>query len=128
MICLPIRFWYAHSLVLKPSEKYMLLVKQLYGRNADGAHHNVDVGKDVGENKLFAESAINSAKERRWKILSLLRLNPTISAHEIALVLNVSTRTIERDLEWLKKAGAIMRDGADCGGKWVVLHNENLNT
>ena len=47
MICLSIRFWYAHSLVLKPSEKYMLLVKQLYGRNADGAHHNVDVGKDV---------------------------------------------------------------------------------
>ena len=110
----------------------MLLVKQLYGRNADGAHHNVDVGKDVGEdvgeNKLFAESAINSAKERRRKILSLLRSNPTISAHEIALVLNVSTRTIERDLEWLKKAGAIMRDGADFGGKWVVLHNENLNT
>ena len=72
--------------------------------------------------------ARNSAKERRRKILSLLRPNPTISAHEIALVLNVSTRTIERDLEWLKKVGAIMRDGADFGRKWVVLHNENLNT
>ena len=47
MICLPIRSWYAHSLVLKPSEKYMLLVKQLYGRNADGDHHNVDVVDNV---------------------------------------------------------------------------------
>ena len=110
---------------------------QLHGKNINDFQQNAnvvnvvnvgkDVGEDVGENKLFAESTINSAKERRKKILSLLRPNPTISAHEIVLVLNVSIRTIERDFEWLKKARVIMRDGADFGGKWVVLHNENLN-
>ena len=46
------------SLVLKPSEKYMLLVKQLYGRNADEVHHNLDVGKD--DVLLFKESSKGS--------------------------------------------------------------------
>ncbi len=36
------------SLVLKPSEKYMLLVGQLYGRSFNEDHQNANVGKDVG--------------------------------------------------------------------------------
>ena len=58
------------SLVLKPSEKYMLLVEQLYGRNADGAHHNVDGGKDVG---LLSRESSKGSVIRRNAILDLIR-------------------------------------------------------
>lgn len=57
---------------------------QLHGKNINDIQQNAnvvnvgkDVGEDVGEDKLFAESTINSAKERRKKILSLLRLQCT---------------------------------------------------
>ena len=118
MICLPIRSWYAHSLVLKPSEKYMLLVKQLYGMNADGAHHNVDVGKD---NVLLSRESSKGSDIRRNAILDLIRSNPSITIPEIAIIQKVSTRTIERDLDWLKDRGIIAREGSRSDGQWVIV-------
>ena len=48
----------------------MLLVKQLYGMNADGAHHNVDVGKD---NVLLSRESSKGSEIRRNAILDLIR-------------------------------------------------------
>ena len=75
------------SLVLKPSEKYMLLVDQLYGRNINDIKQNTNVGKDVGKDDvlLFKESSKGSGI-RRNAILDLIRSNPSITIPEIAII------------------------------------------
>ena len=68
----------------------MLLVKQLYGRNADGAHHNVDVGKDVGKDDMFlSKESSKGTIIRRNAILDLIRGNPAITIPEIAIIQQV---------------------------------------
>ena len=96
----------------------MLLVKQLYGMNADGAHHNVDVGKD---NVLLSRESSKGSEIRRNAILDLIRSNPSITIPEIAIIQKVSTRTIERDLDWLKDRGIIAREGSRSDGQWVIV-------
>ena len=79
------------------------------------------VGESVGESGFSVEKTSNGTNIRRQKVLSLVRDNPSVSASEIGLILNVSARTIERDFDWLKDRGYLMREGADFGGKWIIL-------
>lgn len=106
------------SLVLKPSEKYMLLVGQLYGKNPNEFLHNADVGKDVG---LLSKESSKGSVIRRNAILDLIRSNPSITIPEIAIIQKVSTRTIERDLDWLKDRGIIAREGSRSDGQWIIV-------
>ena len=109
------------SLVLKPSEKYMLLVEQLYGKLHDKAHQNEDVGKDVGkDDALLSKESSKGSMIRRKTILDLIRSNPSITIPEIAIIQKVSARTIERDFDWLKDRGIIVREGSRSDGRWIV--------
>ena len=109
------------SLVLKPSEKYMLLVEQLYGKLHDKAHQNEDVGKDVGkDDALLSKESSKGTMIRRKTILDLIRSNPSITIPEIAIIQKVSARTIERDFDWLKDRGIIVREGSRSDGRWIV--------
>lgn len=47
--------------------------------------------------------------ERQQKILNLIKETPTISAKQMSETLSVTTRTIERDLSMMKKAGVLKR-------------------
>ena len=89
------------SLTLRPSEKYMALAHAFYNNN---------VGENVGETGLQGGTC-----KRRQAILALIKKNPSISAAEIALVLDVSTRTIERDFDWLREHGIVDRSGGARG-------------
>ena len=110
------------SLVLKPSEKYMLLVEQLYGRNINDIKQNTNVGKDVGKDDvLLSRESSKGSDIRRNAILDLIRSNPSITIPEIAIIQKVSTRTIERDLDWLKDRGIIAREGSRSDGQWVIV-------
>ena len=106
------------SLVLKPSEKYMLLVGQLYGKNPNEFLHNADVGKDVG---LLSRESSKGSVIRRNAILDLIRSNPFITIPEIAIIQKVSARTIERDFDWLKDKGIIIREGSRTDGRWIIV-------
>ena len=102
----------------------MLFVEQLYGKHHDKAHQNDDVGKDVGKDvSIFYTESIKGAMTRREAILDLIRNNPSISASEIAIILKVSARTIERDFDWLKDRGIIVREGS---GKVLGLMADGL--
>ena len=59
--------------------------------------------------------------ERQQKILNLIKESPTISAKQMSETLSVTTRTIERDLSLMKKAGVLKREGKDNNGKWIVI-------
>ena len=71
---------------------------------------------DISEMKLT---------ERQQKILNLIKESPTISAKQMSETLSVTTRTIERDLSLMKKAGILKREGKDNDGVWVIIVGTN---
>ena len=78
---------------------------------------NQNVGDFVGD---MSETKLT---ERQQKILNLIKESPTISAKQMSETLSVTTRTIERDLSLMKKAGVLKREGKDNNGKWIVIES-----
>ena len=76
---------------------------------------NQNVGDFVGD---MSETKLT---ERQQKILYLIKELPTISAKQMSETLSVTTRTVERDLSLMKKAGILKREGKDNDGVWVII-------
>ena len=112
------------SLVLKPSEKYMLLVDQLYGRNINDIKLNTNVvdvvNSVVNAVDSYKENHALNAHDRRKRLLELISANASISIAELALIMAVTRRTIDRDISWLKEHGYISREGNSKSGYWRV--------
>ncbi len=83
-----------------------------------------NVGKTEGMSVKNVGKGV-SAKEKRNRrhqaIISLIRENADISQVKMASRLEVSTKTIERDLEELEKAGVVRYDGEKNAGRWVLM-------
>ena len=77
-----------------------------------------NVGENVGENH---QTSPKGKEKRVQAILALMRANPQISSVELAKSLNVTARTIERDIAWMRETKKIARQGSDKGGEWVIL-------
>ena len=73
-----------------------------------------NVGKNVGKNV-----GINVG-EKRKVILTILRRKPSISAKEIGLLMNLSSRQVERLLAGLKSDETITRQGSPKKGWWEI--------
>jgi ATP-dependent DNA helicase RecG len=58
--------------------------------------------------------------ERLQAIIALLRNNPSMSRTELAQKTSMAVRTIQRDLETLKKVGKIKRVGGNRYGHWEI--------
>lgn len=67
---------------------------------------------DLSETKLTARQRV---------IISIIQSNPAVSAKQMSVTLSVTSRTIERDLSVMQKAGIIRHEGKDNAGVWVVL-------
>ena len=76
---------------------------------------NQNVGDFVGD---MSETKLT---ERQQKILCFIKELPTISAKQMSETLSVTTRTVERDLSLMKKAGILKREGKDNDGVWVII-------
>jgi len=50
--------------------------------------------------------------------------NAQISRSEMAKKLNITEGSLRHHLEQLKNAGIIRREGADKGGKWVIIKTD----
>ena len=72
---------------------------------------NADVGINVGIKMTKTESLV----------LQLLVGKPDITSDEIAEQLKVTRRTVERNLESLKKKGIIERIGSKKDGYWKII-------
>lgn len=62
-----------------------------------------------------------AAAKRRTAIIELLRKEPNYSVSLLAKLLNVSSRTISRDIDKLKTEGKLRRVGDENTGHWEVL-------
>ena len=55
------------------------------------------------------------------KIIRLIGENNSVTIAELAVIIGVSTRTIERNLKILQDEGLLERIGPAKGGRWNVL-------
>jgi len=63
----------------------------------------------------------NVTDKRFAKIIDLIMENDTISTSQIAEELNVTKRTILRDISKLKTDNLITRSGDEKTGRWVII-------
>ena len=100
----------------------MLLVEQLYGRNVNDIKQSTNVVDVVdGTN----ESHVLNVHDRRKRLLDLISANASISIAELALIMAVTKRTVDRDISWLKEHGYISREGNSKSGCWRVCKSIN---
>jgi len=73
--------------------------------------------ENVTENVI--ENVIENVTEKRTeKIIEFIRKNPFITSEEMSRILNVSKRTVMRDIEQLKKEKKVTYEGPSKGGQW----------
>ena len=75
---------------------------------------------DMSETNVGGMSEIKLTARQRLIIL-IIQSNPSASAKQMSETLSVTSRTIERDLSAMQKAGIIRHEGTDNAGVWVVL-------
>ena len=77
----------------------------------------------------FGSEKSTGSSERKRKsserILDLIKNKPTISAAEIAMEIDMSSRGVEKQIKKLREAGIIKRNGADFGGYWEIINLDN---
>ena len=84
------------------------------------------IGKDqpIKEGALGGEnvetSGENQLSERQVLICNMLKVNGENSARSLARILNLSQRTVEREISFLRNHGFIDKDGTK-NGVWKVL-------
>ncbi|OGS22732.1 MAG: hypothetical protein A2252_08705 [Elusimicrobia bacterium RIFOXYA2_FULL_39_19] len=62
----------------------------------------------------------NSSEKSSEKIFRIISARPAISAQELAEILGITSRAVEKQLAKLKNKGIIKRIGPDKGGRWDV--------
>ena len=81
------------------------------------------------ERKDSSSETVSKSSERKRKsserILDLIKNKPTISAAEIAMEIDMSSRGVEKQIKKLRETGIIKRNGADFGGYWEIVNLGN---
>lgn len=77
---------------------------------------------ESSETHLESSERTTKSSER---ILDLIKNKPTISAAEIAMEIDMSSRRVEKQIKKLREAGVIRRNGADFGGYWEIINLDN---
>jgi ATP-dependent DNA helicase RecG len=63
--------------------------------------------------------------ENQQKIIYNIYENPKISKRELAEKLKISTTSVDKNVEKLKKMGILQRIGPAKGGEWKILMRED---
>ena len=81
--------------------------------------------------EICSETASKSSErgsETKDLIIDIIKQNPHITAAEIAMEIDMSSRGVEKQIKKLREAGIIKRNGADFGGYWEIIILDNYNT
>ena len=95
----------------------LIKAENVVEKGADNQMQSATKTKDAAKNVVEKMS-----EKRRKIILQFIRENNVISANEIAKILSVNPRTIQRDIEKLKNDGIVERIGGDRGGYWKITN------
>jgi Fic family protein len=90
-------------------------IRELVETRDDSVNAGVNAGVD---NVVDAGVKLS---ETQIKIINCIRDNNTVTQTEMSNLLKVNETTIYRNMNKLKGAGIITREGSDKAGKWVIL-------
>lgn len=93
-------------------------VDEIIQERESGGNVGENIGRNVGDVSEFKLS------KRQTIIKNIISSNPTVTAKQMSETLSVTSRTIERDLSAMQKAGIIRHEGKDNAGTWVVLEQK----
>ena len=93
-------------------------VDEIIQERESGGNVGENIGRNVGDVSEFKLS------ERQTIIKNIISSSPTVTAKQMSETLSVTSRTIERDLSAMQKAGIIRHEGKDNAGTWVVLEQK----
>lgn len=71
-----------------------------------------------------------SLNELQSAILSLIYQNCQITITELSGILNINNSAVQRNIEYMKDAGILIREGGRFGGKWIIMNttdSQNMN-
>lgn len=97
-----------------PGEKYYKLLKK-YGLGTK--ENNVTDARLI---KILKLSENSKKTVRMLGIIEMIKKDENISVTEMAESLGVTTRTIKRDIDYLKEMKVVKREGAAKSGKWII--------
>lgn len=93
-------------------------------RNLELMIHNYQISIDQ-ESASTINVPVNvpvNISERQKQILHLMQANATVTIQQLSEVLNVSGKTIRRDITSLKRLNVLVRTGSDKKGEWKVVN------
>ena len=100
-------------------------ITTLYNLNY-GVIEDVDADANVTKNvTLDVTKNVTKDNDRRKQILELISTNGEITSTQLSQTMNVTKRTILRDLEELRNLGIIVRAGGKRFGRWEIVKNGN---
>ena len=85
-------------------------------------HEECDESSETGV--LGSETKTKSSErssETKDLIIDIIKQNPHITAAEIAMQLNMSSRGVEKQIRKLRELGKIKRTGGRFGGYWEIV-------
>lgn len=106
---------------------------------SSGTHHKSSVRKEKSsERKEISSETASKSSERKAKssergsetkdlIIDIIKQNPHITAAEIAMQLNMSSRGVEKQIRKLRELGKIKRTGGRFGDYWEIIILDNYN-
>lgn len=88
----------------------------------------------AAENRAFSKTDVNdpqekesadgerfTPQERQMQILKMMAENERITISAMVQELQVTKRTILRDIDKMKKQGWLKREGSEKNGRWILL-------
>ena len=77
--------------------------------------------------KSTEKSSEKGSEKSSEKIVELMKKDPKTSAKEMAAIMNISPRAVEKQISKLKEQGIIERIGPAKGGSWKIIETKNEN-
>lgn len=87
-------------------------------KEIDSFLHSTEMG---GENSKMGGENEKRGEKTREIILRQIRNNPRITMSELALVVGISSKAVEKQIARIKKDGILVRIGPDKGGHWEIV-------
>jgi len=109
----------------KKADKFLLYTGAAVGKNAKNIEKESDKNSNVSVNNgdnIHKDVGIKSTNSDSlgYQILQNMRADKFITAAEIADILQVELRTVERRIKSLREAGVLVRMGSRKAGYWKV--------
>lgn len=102
------------------STEFVQFMLEMISSALDEAIGSGGATTDVGINVGINVGIMNEATEQREHLISLVRENPTMTMQQMAAVLGISKRQVERIVSRLKGEGRLIREGGRRNGYWEV--------